>query len=393
MLFFLSRSCFRWLDSLLSRTVYQAKAFVMNASRDREKVAQKMALIVMRLLKIEREQSQVLEDLHRYLKSRVDGALQKLSEYLSSDDVKARFTSWTLDEVPKAEDSWEVTRNKITKALSNRLREFIEQWEEDYKVFANARESLVQHFQRRYNFVEGQLRNLQGAITDDIPDVPESQPAEIDLTMTEKVIIGVTSPIWVPLGLVALVIGVPVVGIMAIKSKLENRRKNKKYEDDKCAFMTEISTEYLEAAKDENVLKAFVKDQMKEAKVCLKQIEARIPDLIEADKMLCKQLRDETRSQKDVEQLYQPIMDEGSRLRGHLALFGITEVRATDIRSEDLDWKENTSFRLGCGAFGVVYQGAMRRNGVVHSVALKVFNEVLDANNSSLIMTEVELLR
>ena len=32
-------SYFRWLDYLLSRIVYQAKAFVMNAERDRDKVA------------------------------------------------------------------------------------------------------------------------------------------------------------------------------------------------------------------------------------------------------------------------------------------------------------------------------------------------------------------
>ena len=32
---------------------------------------------------------------------------------------------------------------------------------------------------------------------------------------------------------------------------------------------------------------------MKEANLCLKQIEARIPELIEADRMLYKQLSDE----------------------------------------------------------------------------------------------------
>ena len=383
---------YRWLDYLLSRIIYQARAFVMNASRDRDKVIQKMGEIVYRLEAIEQQQSEVVADLHQYLKTRTNVALQRLSEYLSSEEVKARFTSWTLDEVPSSEDSWEVTENQIAKVLSRRLREFIEHWEEDNKVFANTRASLMQHFQTRYNFVEGQLRILQNAITaEDI--VLDDQLPETNFSLTEKVIIGVTSPIWVPLGLVALVIGVPVYGIMAIRSKLEDRKKTKNYEEDKCAFMKEASARYLEDLKEKNVLKPFVKEQMKEAQVCLKQIEARLPELIEADKMLCNQLRDETRSQQDISKRYQPIMDEGSHLRGRLAEFGFKEVRVTDISGDNLNWKEDTSSRLGCGAFGAVYQGVMKREEKSYTVALKVYNEVLDAKNASLFMAEVQMLR
>ena len=383
---------YRWLDYLLSRIIYQARAFVMNASRDRDKVIQKMGEIVNRLEAIEEQQSEVVADLHQYLKTRTNVALQKVTEYLSSEEVKSRFTSWTLDELPRSEDSWEVTKNQIAKLLSRRLREFIEQWEEDKKVFSNARASLVQHFQTRYNFVEGQLRNLQNAITaDDI--VLEDEPPETDLSLTEKVIIGVTSPIWVPLGLVALVIGAPIYGIMAIKSKLEDRKKIKKYEEDRCAFMRGISAEYLEGIREKKWLKPFVKDQMKEAKVCLQQIEARLPELIEADKMLCNQLRDETRSQQDITKRYQPIMDEGSHLRGRLAEFGFKEVRVTDISADNLNWKEDTSSRLGCGALGAVYQGHMKRDKKPYTVALKVYNEVLNYKNASLFMAEVQMLR
>ena len=80
---------------------------------------------------IEKAQTLVMAALKKYLKTREDDALMKLSEYLSSEEVKTRFTSWTLDEVPKAERSWEVTENQIMKVLSRRLRETIEQWEED----------------------------------------------------------------------------------------------------------------------------------------------------------------------------------------------------------------------------------------------------------------------
>ena len=384
---------YRWLDYLLSRIIFQAKAFVKNASRAREEVVQKINQILLRLVSIEKQQTLVMADLKKYLKTREDAALLCLSVYLSSEEVKTRFTSWTLDEVPKAERSWEVTENQIRKVLSRRLREIIEQWEEDNQVFANARDSLVQHFQQRYNFVEEQLRNLQGAVTADNVDVPQNNPNDFGFTLGEKVVIGVTSPVWFPLGLVALVIGVPVVGVMAIKEKLEDRKHLKKYEADKCAFMAKESAEYLDAANNDYQLRSFVEDQLEDARLCLKQIEARIPELIQADKVLCDELIDERRSKKEIEDLYQPIMDEGSCVRGQLAVFGILEVRTNDITSEELVWKENTSSRLGCGMFGAVYQGTMRRHGVVQPVALKVCNDVLDDKNASDIMAEVELLR
>ena len=115
--------------------------------------------------------------------------------------------------------SWQGTENPIMKTLSRRLRDIIEQWEVDNKVFSNTRESLLKHFQQRYNFVEEQLRNLQGVV---IPNNVGSHGAsniDSSLTVAQKFVVGVTSPIWIPLSLVALVIGAPVVGIMALTEK------------------------------------------------------------------------------------------------------------------------------------------------------------------------------
>ena len=375
-----------------------------NASRDREKVLQKMTEILVRLMVIETRQSKVTEELNKYLKDHVDGAMQKLTDYLSSEEVNVRFTSWTLDEVPKVESSWDVTSNEITKVLSRRLREIIEQWEEDNQVFTSARESLVKHFQQQYKYFKEQLQNLQTAfISEHVRCVPQNVPQNVlldeDLTVGKKVIIGVTSPIWVPLGLglgvVALVIGAPIVGVMAIKEKMEDRKKMKKYQADKCAFMAKLSAKYLDEATNERSLHKFVREQLEDAKLCLKQIEARIPELIQADKMLCVQLIHETRSPKEIEETYQPIMNEGSKLRGHLAVFGFTEVCANEISSEELEWKEDASYRLGCGAFASVYKGTLRKRGAHQPmpVALKVCNKALDVTNASETMTEVQHLR
>jgi len=86
-------------------------------------------------------------------------------------------------------------------------------------------------------------------------------------------------------------------------------------------------------------------------------------------------------------------VDVASYIRGHLAVFGLNEIRAVDISSEELDWRENMSSRLGRGSFAIVYQGKLKRLGVEQTVALKVYNEVLDAVNANQIMSEIELMR
>ena len=337
----------------------------------------------------------MLADLNRYLKNRVDDAMQKLSDYLSSEEVTARFTSWTLDEVPKVESSWKETENEIMKVLSRRLQELIEQWNEDNQVFTSARESLVQYFQQQYKYVDEQLRDLQSAVTSDHVHVLQNVPLDEELTVGKKIILGVTSPIWLPLGLVTLLIGAPAVGFMVIKERLEDTMKIKKYEADKCAFIAKLSAQYLHEANKKDCLQTFVKEQLEDAKLCLKQIEARIPELIQADKMLYEQLIAETRSKEEIEESYQPIINEGSELRGHLAVFGFTGAYTNEISSEELEWKEDASHRLGYGAFASVYKGTMRKRGADQPmpVALKVCNKALDVTNASETMAEVELLR
>ena len=384
------------MDRVIQRIINQAKVSVKNASRNRSQLYEKTRKIDQFLEAFEKKQMEAVAGLHQFQKTLEHGALQKLSAYLSSEEVKARFTSWTLDEVPGSEGNWDDTIKEIKNLLSKRLREFIQQWEEDNKVFANAYKSLVEHVQSLFNFFEGQLRNLEIAITADVDseNLDELLKDE-DIPLAAKIFIGFTSPIWIPLGLVALVITAPVLGFAATKMKLQERKRVKHYEGDKCTFLRKVSKKYLEDSKEEKGLKLFVNEQMKEAKFFLEQIEARLPELIEEGKMLRNQYVAETRSQKDIADRYQPIIDEGSHLRGRLAEYGFKEVRAADISTDNLNWKEDTSSRLGCGAFGVVYKGNMKRNEDVYTVvALKMYNDVLDAkNNASLFMSEVQILR
>ena len=75
---------------MLSRIIHQAKAFLMNASRGHREVVQRMESIIRRLSQIEGKETQMIEELRNHMEASVKSAVHELSEYLKSDDVKAR---------------------------------------------------------------------------------------------------------------------------------------------------------------------------------------------------------------------------------------------------------------------------------------------------------------
>lgn len=381
--------------------IYQLETFRVSATRSHEELIKKMNAILHRLTRIQKNQNDVLVDLHKYLKNRIDSAVQRLLTYLASEDARERFASWTEEEVPKVEGrQWEDVKTEITATLEKRLRKIIKKWEEENEVFADARKALIRRFEQGFHVVEAKLRNLQDAVTADSLVTQGSNHdhlAQESMTMAQKITIGITSPIWVPIGLFVLVVGAPFVGIKNIKEKLDDLIQIRKYENDKCGFMAEAAEDYLNATRNVDSLTLFVKEQLNQAEHCLKQIEARIPELIYADKMLYEKLKDRdlrvALSLEDINDLYGPSLASCFDIRGKLALFALKELKFIDISTEDLDLSEESWVHIGCDAFATLHQGKMKRDGHEQSVVIKVYKEVLGAKNASLIMEEVESLR
>ena len=144
----------------------------------------------------------------------------------------------------------------------------------------------------------------------------------------------------------------------------------KEYKKDKCGFLAKASEEFLSEAAEEKTLRSYVVEQLKESQVCLRQVVARIPELIKADKMLCH--GDEIRLQKEVEDFYKPLYQRSLDLRSNMALFGIKEVRIMGISCDDLEWKDDRSSLLGRGKFTSVYRGKLKVRKGEQPVALKV---------------------
>ena len=371
---------FRWLDKLLSRIFFQAKAHVVNTSASPKEIKKRLDKIVRRLEAIEEDQEKVIKDLRKTFREEVDRVVQRLSEHLSSKDVKERFTSWSLDEAPAMEGSWTEVEEKVNTLLSRRFQEIVDQLEEEHEMFAIAHHFLMQQFQNYYDDVEFKLQNLQ---SDDTEFESGKTTFRFRISTFQKCRWVVEKSYKIIRLVLAVSLPVMAVSVQLLAGVNDERPSYQ-------ALLSNASEEILADCTNKTKLKPFVEEKLKDAKLYLDRIEARLPEMIKADRDLYEQLTKE----KDELSRYQPVFLKVSKHRNELALFGLTEVCAESMDCKKLEWKEEESSCLGHGSFGAVYQEKMRGgDGKVTTVALKVWKEALDVNNAVKIMEETKNLR
>ena len=371
--------------------IYHTKAFIHNAAEDRTDANIKLLMVAARIKQIENEQNTIMKSLRDQLDAKIDETVQKLSKHLTSKEKD--LTSWTDDDAPKKYETWATTENDVMRVVKARFGEEMERWEEDNHVFSDSRRTLIQSFSARLSTVQVQIQNVENCITSDSAIEQESPQEDISLTTAQKIIIGVSSPFWIPLGLIALVIAIPVFGVKSVKNVIEEKSKLRSYDNDRCGYLVKMSKEYLSFVTKENALRPYVKEQLREVDVFLEQIKVRIPAVIRANCILLEQLLVENFSKRLLENLYRPVNAKSMAIRGDLAIFAIKEVRPTDIDSNDLIWKEDGDHRLGHGAFATVYTASMQRCGKKQSVAIKVFNDAVNTSNAYQLLAEEDILR
>ena len=214
-----------------------------------------------------------------------------------------------------------------------------------------------------------------------------------------KVVIGVTSPIWLPVGIAGLVIGMPVYGAITLKRKVSEKMNLDKYSEDPRSFLEKQSKVFLASLTQDKVLQ-YAEKQMEKSKNILSKYASFIPMLIEANQKMVSHLKSETRKQDEILQLYEPIESKARDIQEKMASLGI-ELQLAAVDSSDLEWKNDNTSCLGEGEFSCVYKGKLRNDGrkitllpdVQLHVAVKLFKQPFDFVNQRLYLHTERTIR
>lgn len=359
-----------------------------------------MERIKCRLVSIETNQKETMQDLRNCFEEKVKETAQELYRHLSSEEVVKRFSSWTKDKAPVVKDSWQETQTDVERALQSRLNKVVESWEEKNNVLRRARNCLIESFERHYLDVRGQLRDVERAIIEEDGNLASPNNNILSSSSTVETVTrvaGVVSLIAVGAAGFAFgpvyLLGLPLGPSVLFYKELTGFLRRRIYQRDKASFLKGPSEKFLQCVSDLENLKSFVRGKLKDVEIYLDSMKQSLPKLIEADKKLCEQLADDRRSQAEKQELYMPISVNSLQQRRQLAIFGITEVCSTSICRNDVKGIEDESSKLGSGSFATVYKGNLRRHGKDQLVALKVFHKALCEENAIAIMEEIYLLR
>ena len=349
-----------------------------------------------RLSYVETRLCSVEDELKEHFRKLAGDTVRVLSKHLQSYEVMEKFTSWTLEDIPHTGESWKVTEDHIQKAFRSRLEDTIAAWEEKNQIFFNTRSSLVQLSDQRFDECKNLLpyRYLQNfVITDAAARGSNTSQSLNDFGAAQIVMIGLTSSIWVPFGLVGLAVSVPVVGVMTLTEKVTNMKRSRKYGKDKHRFIVRASQKYLCKVAQEQQLSLIVKEQLKDVHVYLTKVSSRLHELLAADKILCQQLRDETRSREEIKKCYGRLREMSIREKEKMALFSIKELQSMEISRNDLEWDQASL--LGNGASASVYRGTFRLPGQSEptQVAVKLWSKELNEHNAIDVLSKTETLR
>ena len=317
-------------------------SFLKNANTDRKVAKQKLEYVVKRLRKLQVEQESLMEDLRKQFETKLEGAINELISHLKLPEVVNMFCTWNEDDLPGGEEPWQVTANSLRRLIRNRLEDVIKEWEEEKEKFSETRSSMVSSFLRKYSYLEEELRGLEIEVIQDPVEGEEGgsignrswTPGDIFATAVLTPLVAVSVVMAIP----PMVLFSPLLGLLVITDKASETLIRWKYIKNRAEYAKNLSLGYLKYFSTREALLPFVKDQLDQALLCLRDMERRIPMLLDADVQLCQRLMKEEQSKQDVETQYKPKKEKCESLRGELGLFGALEIRSMQISWCDLQW-------------------------------------------------------
>lgn len=122
-------------------------------------------------------------------------------------------------------------------------------------------------------------------------------------------------------------------------------------------------------------------------------IAKKIPDFINADAELIKNIKEEIQNaEHNLREVYPKLLQTGTRLQGQLDVFYVKKVMEMDFRLRDITYNPHEDL-LGSGSFAEVYQAKLLCYKPPLTVALKIGKDYLQENNVSDVLLEDRTMR
>ena len=175
--------------------------------------------------------------------------------------------------------------------IMKRIKVEVNDWDLTNKVFQKIHDTMVDTFKRHFHYITLELKNIETNFTSDetmpiiidkrIEDSDELQ--DPDFTRNEKLLIGFTAPIWVPVSIVVGLVALPVVGIKALRKKRKEAKQLKEMKANLEHHMEELTASILDEMIASTTLEKALKHKVDELNNAFCNLLDNVPRFIKAD--------------------------------------------------------------------------------------------------------------
>ena len=346
--------------------------------------------------RLKSSQECMIDELSQHQQQVFQEIVKKLAEHFKSEETIKKFCEWSKDEAPAALATWRETKSEALKCISERIHQFVQQWEDDQHEFKKAQDSLIQYCTEKYDVMAEEIYKVeeQAFLNETESDVLQ------DKDVTQSRHRKSTAPTWLREGLASVVVGSS--GALGKLLRLGARGKRKphllsqleRYNNSPCGYMSQRSRKCLDGFTTQDRLLPFITEQLEDAVQFLRQIKEKITQLREGDAQLYLQLLENKKSKTEIEEIYEPLKVQIRLLQYGLTIYNVSEIRTSDFKDEELKCDEKWESIIGEGSFSTVYKGVLSREGQPKiKVALKRYREPLTTNNAWHFADEERALR
>ncbi|XP_019616623.1 PREDICTED: mitogen-activated protein kinase kinase kinase 19-like [Branchiostoma belcheri] len=391
------------------------KAKLHNANKTREEREIQAKAIKVRLEKFEQYAGQVMAGLSIQLKKQIAQAIPAMLDHMCSPETTAEIVTEAMKQAPiltkEDEKNWRDVRNTAVSLVSGLIEEKVQAWDSTNMYFDKMEHNLVNNFKKEFDLIdERHHEEIQKALDPDLKTVPDNTKRaaaaadedDDDFSMTTggKIALGVTAPLWIPLtvatGLSALVLGLPIIGIVAAKGNISEALEKSKFikmyrnEESRRKYFEDLTKKASNAISENKELVALVERRLAKPITILTKLMEAIPNLVAADRNLLDVLAAESRGQDTLLLLYQPLVGGCRLLQGQLEMFRMKNL--SKYLSLDRILKDNPK-KIGSGQFGDVYKVTILADKKTIVGAVKVAKAPITVDTVTSFLQEKDNLR
>lgn len=297
---------FEWLESCLDgvRKIFDSRIHHAKCQKiDRKKLHDDVRT---RLKKLSNDARKVKANLIQNVIEQCEQLADSLHEFVMSSPESKQLLTFTETEIPDVvDDDIGRTRSKAEEIIQYRLQNLIKSWEND-KLKKTA-DKLTMHLKTEFQLYGSKFNEIDHMIHGKGNDTSfpfetntrTIAPSEsLPWTTGEKVLFAIATPLWLPLFILALPLGLILVAHDFKKEKVQK----KQYMQNKVQYMTAWTDNLVEKCFNKDATLKFINSTYRKTfeKDINKVFDQYIPRQIAADKQLMSVIQNDNRSAEDI---------------------------------------------------------------------------------------------